>query len=230
MPINFDTLKTSENNLLKLFLKFYSHVLASQSYLGKQFTQHKKISAKALDHIVTREKLANQYEAQILDEACWIISKDQPRATHLRYLIAIMRSIKDLERMGDFVERITRILYHQKTIDSSIRPIISNLMVESYDFAYGIYRHLHNGSRHSKDYYVNNATKNFQHFSAKYRAGFKEIGQKIFKSKKDINTKVAIFTAIKNIERNADHAFNILENFIYISQPDFYFRKESRKG
>ena len=230
MPINFDTLKTSENNLRKLFLKFYSHVLASQDYLYKQFATSKKISAQTLQYIVTKEKIANQYEAQILDEASWIISKDQPRATHLRYLIAIMRSIKDLERMGDFVERITRILYHQTKLDNGLIKIICRLMKESYDFAKGICRNLHFDSKQNKNYYVNNATSNFQDFSKKYRAAFKEIGQKIFKSKRDINSKIAIFTAIKNIERNADHAFNILENFIYISQPDFYFRKESRKG
>ncbi|MCQ2956733.1 MAG: hypothetical protein MJ233_02600 [Mycoplasmoidaceae bacterium] len=152
-----------------------------------------------------------------------------PRAAHLRYLIAIIRSIRDLERMGDFNERIATILQHQKNIDDEIRKIICRLMQGSYDFAKEIYRNLKSGPHQTKDYYVRRASVLFYEFGDKYRRGFKEVGEKIFRSRKDLNNKVAIFTAIKNIERNADHAFNILENFVYIEEPNFYFTKESRK-
>lgn len=230
MPINYDTLKTSEDNLRRLFLKFYSHVLASQEYLYRHFKQDKAISQDTLDYIVEKEKIANQYEAKILDETIWIISKDQPRAAHLRYLISIIRSIRDLERMGDFVERITRILYRQDSIDAGIKRSLGSLLKNSYDFAHEIFRNINSGSNQTKQYYIKKATPYFREFSAKYRESFKTIGEKIFKSKKATHNKLAIFTALKNIERNADHAFNILENFVYIKEPDFYFRKETRKG
>ncbi|MCQ3908733.1 MAG: hypothetical protein MJ200_04285 [Mycoplasmoidaceae bacterium] len=44
-----------------------------------------------------------------------------PRAAHLRFLIAIIRSIKDLERMGDFVERVATNLQHQKNVDKDVQ-------------------------------------------------------------------------------------------------------------
>ena len=230
MAINFDTLKTSEANLRKMFLRFYNHVLQSQDYLYKKFKASKKLSSIQYATILANEKKANKMEAMVLDETSWIISKDMPRAAHLRFLIAIIRSIKDLERMGDFVERVARILFNQDNIGKDIHRAICRLMKQSHDFSKEIYRNIASGPHQTKLYYTNKATKLFLDFSAKYRECFKEIGEKIFRSKKDINNKIAIFTAIKHIERNADHAFNILENFMYISEPNFYFGKESRKS
>ncbi|MCQ3915447.1 MAG: hypothetical protein MJ195_01555 [Mycoplasmoidaceae bacterium] len=68
MAINFDTLKASEDNLRKMFLKFYNHVLQSQDYLLKKFKASKKLTPLQYAHIVANEKKANKMEAQILDE------------------------------------------------------------------------------------------------------------------------------------------------------------------
>ena len=228
MAINYDTLKTSEENLRKMFLQFYNHVLQSQDYLYKRFKVSKKLTPLQYAHILSVERKANKMEARILDETSWIISKDMPRAAHLRYLIAIIRSIKDLERMGDFVERVATTLQNQKDIDDDVCHLMCRLMEASHKFAKEIYRNLKSGPHQTRQYYTK-ATNLFYEFSKKYRQYFKEIGAKIFKAKKDLNNKVAIFAAIKHIERNADHAFNILENFVYIGEPNFYFGKESRK-
>lgn len=229
MAINFDTLKASEDNLRRMFLKFYNHVLLSQEYLLKRFKASAQLTPLQYAHILSAEKKANKMEAQILDETSWIISKDMPRAAHLRFLIAIIRSIRDLERMGDFVERVATILQSQKNVDGDIHKIICRLMQGSYDFAKEIYRNIKSGPHQTKNYYINRASVLFYEFGDKYRRCFKEIGEHIFRLRKDMNNKIAIFTAIKNIERNADHAFNILENFVYIGEPNFYFNKESRK-
>lgn len=230
MPINFDTLKTSEHHLRDLFLKFYKHVLESQDYLYTKFKQTKKVSLVNYKWIYKNEVKSNQYEAQILDEASWIISKDMPRAAHLRYQIAIIRSIRDLERMGDFVDRVANILKNQKSISDECHKIICRIMRESYDVSKEIYRNLTSGYAQDRRYYLNKATPCFKEFSSAYRAGFKQIGARIFKNKKNLKEKIAIFTALKYLERNADHSFNIIENFIYISDPNFYINKKIRKN
>lgn len=229
MAINFDTLKTSEDNIRRMFLRFYEHVLVSQEYLLKCFKKRTRLTKLQYNHILANEKRCNQFEAEILDEASWVISKDMPRASHLRYLIAVIRSIRDLERMGDFVERVATILQNQKDIDPEIKVLIVRIMQNSFNFVKEIYRNLKSGLHQSKYYYTERASNMFYEFSQKYRESFKEVGRRIFTKKKDLNSKVAIFTAIKNLERNADHAFNIIENFVYISDPNFYFGKESRK-
>ncbi|MCQ2747891.1 MAG: hypothetical protein MJ223_01255 [Mycoplasmoidaceae bacterium] len=229
MAINFDTLKTSEENLQNMFLKFFDHVIVSQQYLLNEFKKAKSLSKDKYEHILDAEKKANQYEAQILDETSWIISKDMPRAAHLRYLIAIIRSIKDLERMADFVERISTILYLHKNIDKPIHDIICQLMSASHNFSTKIYEALSNKDKQTSQYYEKVSAALFADFTKKYRQSFNEIGKIIFKNDIDAKEKFAIFNAIKYLERNADHALNILESFVYINQPNFYFKKESRK-
>ncbi len=230
MAINYDTLKTSENHLRQMFLAFYKHVLDSQDYLYSKFKQTKKLTKDNYKWLYKNEIKSNQYEAQILDEASWIISKDMPRAAHLRYQIAIIRSIRDLERMGDFVDRVANILRKQKSISDKCHKIICRIMRESYDFSKEIYRNLHLGSNQNRKYYINRATPHFKEFSSIYRTGFKSIGERIFKNKKNIREKIAIFTALKYLERNADHSFNIIENFLFISDPNFYINKKVRKN
>lgn len=68
MAINFDTLKASENNLRKMFLKFYNHVLQSQDYLYKHFKTAKKLTDAQYEYLLANERKANKMEAQILDE------------------------------------------------------------------------------------------------------------------------------------------------------------------
>lgn|SRR5690554_3232 len=61
------------------------------------------------EQILQRDEKINALEMQI-DEACvQIIAKRQPAASDLRLIIAIFKTISDLERMGDEVERIGRV-------------------------------------------------------------------------------------------------------------------------
>jgi len=61
------------------------------------------------EQILQRDAKINALEMQI-DEACvQIIAKRQPAASDLRLIIAIFKTISDLERMGDEVERIGRV-------------------------------------------------------------------------------------------------------------------------
>ncbi len=59
--------------------------------------------------VLERDHRINDLELSI-DEACiQIIAKRQPAASDLRLIIAILRTISDLERIGDEVERIARV-------------------------------------------------------------------------------------------------------------------------
>lgn len=231
MPINFKTLVTSEKNLRKMFCEFYEHVIKTQKTLLSYLEKDKPFTEEQFKNISQLEKQSNSYEAQVLDETSWIISKDMPRAAHLRYLIAIIRSIKDLERMSDFAFNIANHFYlSKKAPEKKVNDIIVSIIKESLVVVEAVYNNIAEGTKQDQDFYVNKATKLINEFSRKYRAHFKQLGQLTFKTKKNLNDKMGIFTVIKNIERNADHAYNIIENFLYIGDPDFYFYRISRKN
>lgn len=61
------------------------------------------------EQILRRDTKINALEVQI-DEACvQIIAKRQPAASDLRLILAIFKTISDLERIGDEVERIAKV-------------------------------------------------------------------------------------------------------------------------
>ncbi|MXP67627.1 phosphate signaling complex protein PhoU [Pantoea sp. Aalb] len=64
--------------------------------------------SKLANHVINNDEKVNMMEVEI-DEACVrIIAKRQPTASDLRLIIAIIKTISELERIGDVAEKISR--------------------------------------------------------------------------------------------------------------------------
>lgn len=228
MPINFETLKNSEINLKQMLIDFFAHVLKTENKLLILLNKKKKITTRQFNDLVIFERQNNKWEAKILDEASWIISKEIPRAQHLRFIIATIRSIKDLERVGDYVVNVARYAYRAKKVNEKIWNILELTLKEALVILEDVYNNLVSGNKQSKQYYTKKLVPLQMEFSEKYRLIFKELGKIIFKAK-NLDDVLGAFTALKYIERSVDRAVNITENFVYISEANFYFAKETRK-
>lgn len=65
-------------------------------------------SAESADEVLAREGRVNAMEVEIDHDLSTIIARRQPTARDLRLLIAISKSIANLERVGDEAARIAR--------------------------------------------------------------------------------------------------------------------------
>ncbi|MCF0227672.1 MAG: PhoU family transcriptional regulator, partial [Malacoplasma sp.] len=103
MAINYSMTKESEKILRKAFFNFYDHVYDSWKKLSDTYKRHEDISDLDLEKFFLYEDKSNSLEAEMLEECIWHISRNTPVASHLRFIISIIYSISDLERMADYV-------------------------------------------------------------------------------------------------------------------------------
>lgn len=226
MPINFNTLVASEQELKKMFGNFYKHILTTYEMLQEKLNSKEGIKPSVFNTFEKREDKANQFEANLLNETNWIISKDIPRAAHLRYLVAIIRSIKDLERMGDFAFSIARYFAKHRDVYPEIKKILMQALEDSIHTTKVFYRAVMSKTKIEKEYIIRSASPLMDEYKHKYSRRFKDLGEIIFSKKKNVKGRVGAFKTLDYLGRNAEHAYNIVKCFIYINQPDFYFKRK----
>lgn len=221
--MNYEIMKESEQELQKLFLQFCDHVLATWQYVSKCINRE-AFSEADVKKLYGFEDESNHLEVKIMDECIWTLSKNQPYANHLRYIIAILNSIKDLERIADLAKNTTKFFIKHK-VSKEFRKIILNAVKAAIVVMNKVFKSLH----------ANTALESYQTWQGadnSFRKEYKELLTSISTALKKHSTKEIVdlfqgaILVIKHVERLVDHTGNIAENFMFIKQSNFFFDKQ----
>lgn len=111
MSTNYNILLKSEKKLKELIL---SYILLMHEIHKKLWIDTNKYINDNLhiifDNVERRLKRSKDMEDELLDECIWTISKDDPRANHLRFIISIIYSTKDISRSCEYAQSIAKII------------------------------------------------------------------------------------------------------------------------
>jgi len=68
--------------------------------------------AKLAEEVMANDMKVNGFEVAIDEQCSQILARHQPAASDLRFVIAVIKTITDLERIGDQAERVARMAIH----------------------------------------------------------------------------------------------------------------------
>lgn len=162
--------------------------------------------------VLETDYLVNRMEVQI-DEACTrIIAKRQPAASDLRLVLAIIKTITDLERIGDEAERIANVALESfnkaqqeflVSMDSMGRKVTTmlNEVLDAFarmdvEAAFKVH-------------------KNDKNIDKEYEAITRQLMTYMMEDPRSIPKVMDVFWSVRSLERIGDRCKNVAEYVIY---------------
>ncbi|MDX3775629.1 phosphate signaling complex protein PhoU [Chromatiaceae bacterium AAb-1] len=106
-----------------------NHVMAMGGLIEQQLSDALSAIANSdselAQHVIANDLKVNEWELQIDKECTRIIAKRQPAASDLRLIMAILKTIADLERIGDETRRIAKVAL--ESFNSAQQDLLVNL-------------------------------------------------------------------------------------------------------
>ena len=191
-----------------------NHVLSMGGLVEQQLSQSLKAlqdSNNALGQsVVKNDYKINALEVSIDEECIRILARRQPAASDLRLVITIMKTITDLERIGDEAGKIGHLAANLVRFSESIRFLHLGKAVEKM-----VHDALDAFARTDIDAALA-VVKEDKQVDQEYEALMRQLITIMMEDPRTISYVLDIMWAARAVERIGDHAKNICEYVIYL--------------
>ncbi len=195
-----------------------SHVLAMGGLVEQQIRNAVQSLVEGdvplAESVVSRDVEVNKAEVNIDEECTHIIARRQPAATDLRLVIAVIKTITDLERIGDQAERVARMGTRLAEVE---RP--KNNYHELQNMGEHVARMVHGAldafARSDVEMAIS-VSKQDEEVDQEYDGLMRQCLTFMMEDPRKITQMLDIMWAARAIERIGDHAKNICEYVIYL--------------
>ena len=174
-------------------------------------------SAESADEVLAREGRVNAMEVEIDKDLSTIIARRQPTARDLRLLIAISKSIANLERVGDEAARIARTAQRVVAggVSSRLRVPMSDLAYEAELATTQLRKALDAFARLDVERALD-VLKHDDEIDKEFDGLLRKLITYMMEDPRTISSSIDLVFVAKAIERVGDHAKNLAEVVIYI--------------
>jgi phosphate transport system protein len=171
--------------------------------------------ASVLDRVIAADHEVNGMEVSVDRECSRIIAKRQPTARDLRLMMAITKTITDLERSGDEAAKIARMAKQIFERGRQPLPRISDIRTAA-DIALGMLRRVLDALARLDTKAAAAVIREDQAIDDEFRSILRQLITFMMEDPRTISMAIDIVFIAKAIERIGDHAKNIAESVIYI--------------
>ena len=174
-------------------------------------------SVETADRVVEQEDRVNQMEIEIDRDLSTIIARRQPTARDLRLLIAISKTIGNLERVGDEAARIARTVQRLVSAGVSTRLLkpVADLSYECSLATASLRKALDAFARLDTEQAVA-VIKDDNQIDQEFDGLMRKLITYMMEDPRTIGAAIDLVFVAKAIERVGDHAKNLAEQIIYI--------------
>jgi phosphate transport system protein len=167
--------------------------------------------------VLEQEEKVNQMEMEIDADLSTIIARRQPTARDLRLLIAISKTIGNLERVGDEAARIARTVQRliNTGVSSRLRLPVSDVSFEASLATASLRKALDAFARLDVGVALE-VIKNDNEIDAEFDGLMRKLITYMMEDPRTISASIDLVFVAKAIERVGDHAKNLAEQVIYI--------------
>lgn len=164
--------------------------------------------------VISRDYQVNALEVAIDEESVQVLARRQPAAGDLRLIVAVIKTITDLERIGDQAERISRMAIHLAEME---RP--KNQYSELERMGGQVLKMLHGAldafARMDAEAAVKVSKQDIK-VDAEYDSIMRQMITFMMEDPRNVKRTLDIMWSARALERMGDHACNISEYIIYL--------------
>lgn len=168
------------------------------------------------DKVVTTDYKVNLQEVTIDEECSRILARRQPAAVDLRLIVAIIKTITDLERIGDQAERVGRMALRLADVDGNRKTY-----VEIQHLGDHVTKMVHDTldafARMDAEAALAVAREDMV-VDKEYESLMRQLITFMMEDPRTITPVLDVMWAARALERIGDHAVNICEYIIYLVQ------------
>jgi phosphate transport system protein len=176
-----------------------------------------QFSSEVASEVLATEEKVNAMEVEIDRDLSTIIARRQPTARDLRLLIAISKTIANLERVGDEAARVARTVQRliNAGVSSRMRLPVKDLAHESELAVAQLRKALDAFARLDVDKAVEVLRQDDQ-IDQEFEGLMRKLITFMMEDPRTISSSIDLVFVAKAIERVGDHAKNLAEQIIYI--------------
>ncbi len=192
-------------------------ILAMGSMVSKAISRSiealKNRDMELAQQIIADDRKVNQKRFEIEEKCVELIATQQPMASDLRIILAVLNIISEVERIGDYAEGIAKIAILIGN-EPPLKPLIDipRMAEQTIDML-----------RRSLDAFVNRDAESAKKISAEddaidqlYDQVFRELLTFMAEDPKTITRATRLIWVAHNLERSADRVTNICERVVYV--------------
>lgn len=166
--------------------------------------------------VIANDHRVNGLEVRIDEECTAILARRQPIASDLRLVMAVVKTITDLERMGDEAEKIARMTIHMNQQERAYTPNLVRDVSVMADLARSMVRNALDAFARLDVSEAVAVAQGDADLDAEFQSSMRHLITYMMEDPRTIGKAIDVLFIVKALERIGDHAKNMAEYVIYL--------------